>query len=184
MQTIAYIRPTRSSERSRQLALVEPYKPTLIWQFPEYEPDDIIKMMSRPGRELVVPTLDTIAPRVADRNRVIDAVLKAGSYVIDAASGERFEPEQRSTIMVALGAKRRSLSTADARRAGRAGGKRGYLVKELEDCLPAWTDANLTSREITAQTGVHYSTLWRYFQRDRAVKVPRPRGPGRPHKQA
>jgi len=180
MQKLAYIRGTRRHPAAQQIAATEAHAPDLTWLADEHGPDDVIKMMSRQGRELIVHTLDAIAPRVADRNRVIDAVLAAGSYVVEASSGARFAPECRETIMAALGARRRDLSHDDAVRAGRAGGERGYSVARLEACLDVWCDRTKTAAQIADETGIAYTTLWRYFTRDRAVPVKRGRGAGRP----
>lgn len=162
---------------------MRPHEPDLVWYAGEHGPDDVIRMMRRAGRELIVATLDTIAPRVADRNRVIDEVLGAGSFIVDIAAGARLGPECREAVMAALGARRRDLSPEDAQRAGRAGGQRGYDVTELEACKPQWIDKTIKWHELQAATGIHPSTLWRYFMRDRAVKVPRGGMAGRPPKQ-
>lgn len=159
------------------------HEPDLIWYASEHSIDDVIRMMRRPGRELVVSTLDTIAPRVAERNRVVGEVLGAGSYIVDVASGARLGPECREAVLAALGAKRRNLSREDAERAGREGGRRGYQVHELEACREAWQDTSIPWHKLKDATGIHPSTLRRWFMVDRAIKVPRGGVPGRPPKQ-
>lgn len=177
MQRLAYIRPTVRLPRERQERLVAPYNPDRVWLSSEHAPDDVARMMRRAGRVLIVPTLDTIAARREARNETIDAVLSAGSSIIEAATDTTLTSECRPAVMAALRARQRDLSPADAKRAARMA-ERGYSVLELEACLPAWQSA-MTAREITAATGISYSTLWRYFRQSRAVPVARGRGPGR-----
>jgi len=174
---LAYIRPTVRLRRERQEALVTKYEPTLIWYAADHSPEDVVKMMRRPGRTLILPTLDTIAAKREVRNEAIGAVLAAGSTIIEAATDTTLTPDCRDAVMAALRAKQRDLSPADAKRAAKQA-RRGYSVEELEACLPLWTSTR-TAREIAAETGIDYSTLWRYFRRDRVEKVARGRGPGR-----
>lgn len=177
MKRLAYIRPTVRLPHDRQSQLVTPYDPDRVWLASEHSPDDVARMMQRKGRVLILPTLDTIAPRREIRNATIEAVLSAGSSIIEAATDKTITPDCLDAVMVALRAKQRDLSPADAKRAAKMA-ERGYSVTELEAALPAWQSA-MTAKEITAETGISYSTLWRYFRQSRAVPVARGRGPGR-----
>lgn len=176
---IAYIRPTQRWRRDKQVKLVQAYEPTEIWSAREYSADDVIQMMMAGGRVLIVPTLDMIADRRAERNRVIKAVLEAGSTIIVASSDTEITPEHSDAVMTALSAKRSDISHADAVRAAREGGAKGYSVKELEACKELWTSAEMTGDQIAKESGISYATLWRYFTRTRAEPVKRGRGAGR-----
>lgn len=183
VKTLAYIRPTIRDRRVSQERDVAEYSPDQIWAYPDHTPDDVIMMMRRPGRVLVVPGIDTIAGRRADRNRVIDEVLAAGCDIVVARDGVTIKPEDRDVVLVALGARRRDIAPEDAARAGREGGERGYDMDTRNECIRLWK-SGASNDQIKSATGVDPSSVYRWCVLERKQMdlppISRPRGPGRP----
>jgi hypothetical protein len=175
---LAYIRPTRRSRRATQERAVAVHNPSQTWLSDDQSPDDLIKMMARPGRVLIVSTLDALASDRAERIRVIDAVLAGGATILDAASGVEITHDCRDQVLAVLGMRSRDISPEDAKRAGQAGGGRGYAPEKLEEWSTMWK-STATNAEIEEASGIAYTTLWRWFT-DRPIPVIRGRRAGRP----
>jgi len=183
---LAYIRPTRRSRRTTQERAVAVHNPTRLWYADEQTTDDVIRMMSRPGRVLIVPTLDALASNRSERIRVIDAVLAGGATILDAASSVEITADCRDQVLAVLHMRQRDISPEDAKRSGQAGGGRGYDIEDLNDCEAMWR-STATNSEIEDASGISYTTLWRHFvqsKRDAGIDpIKRGRQAGRPQRE-
>ncbi len=139
---------------------------------------DAVRLLSKPGRVLIVPRLADIDRKRGRIVEVVQSVLESGNTIIEAETGWEITPECLGAVLAGLAAPRHDVDHRKVRTAGKRGGEQGYTVAELEACKSLW-ESTKPGPQIANESGIAYTTLWRYFSKARAIPVTRGRRAGR-----
>ena len=169
MKYVAYIRQTARrtvARQEEQLASVD------MWErIDEGEEgqtlQDAIRLI-RSGRALAVAEMGDLARTVAGRMAVVSQVHERGGHILEAVSGRTtLDPVQA----VELGARIRKTNHMTSEHARTIATK--WSDRQLTLARRLWKKKNLTSRDISLQTGVPLVTLYRRLGPRGTTKGPR-----------
>jgi DNA invertase Pin-like site-specific DNA recombinase len=165
---IGYIGKSRHMTDDQQRAAIDAHADVII----EHDIDDAVRMV-RPGSALAVARLVCLAPNRDEIAATVQRVAKHGGKVFDVSTETLCcHDTVRTWHLAAQQISRRSVTSAQAQRNGKQGG-RPRIERNVDDLRKVW-QSEVTAREAAEITGVSTATLYNMFGK-RGRKAGRPK---------